>query len=84
MNSKIGFLYIAALLFTACNVSNQASEGNSNETVHHFGYGIDSVKVEVSTKVNATRSIIIRDSGMLWFVVIIKRTVLFPEPPPKN
>ena len=63
MNSKIGFLYIAALLFTACNVSNQASEGNFNEVVHHFVDGVDSVKVDVSTKVGGTRSIIIRDSG---------------------
>ncbi|MBD5259132.1 MAG: hypothetical protein HDS52_10715 [Barnesiella sp.] len=63
MNFKIGFLSIAALLFTACNVPNQASEGNSNEVANHFGDGVDSVKVDVSTKVDGTRSIIIRDNG---------------------
>lgn len=63
MNSKIGFLSIAALLFTACNVSNQASEGNSNKAANHFGDGVDSVKVDLSTKVGGTRSIIIRNNG---------------------
>ena len=62
INSKIELLSVTAL-FVACNVSNQASECNSPEDAEHFGNGIDSVKVELSTKVGGTRSLILRDNG---------------------
>ena len=51
------------LLCTSCNVSNQASGRAADEETTKFGYGVDSIKVEVSTKVGGTRSIILKDNA---------------------
>ena len=54
---------LICLVFTACNVSNQASGSVSTEETTKFGDGVDSIKVEVSTKVGGTRSIIMRGNA---------------------
>ena len=51
------------LLLTSCNVSNQASGRAADEETTKFGDGVDSIKVEVSTKVGGTRSIILKDNA---------------------
>ena len=48
---------------TACNVSNQSYDRVADEAASHFGNGVDSVKVDVSTKAGGTRSIILTDNG---------------------
>ena len=64
---KIKYLFVLSsvigLLFSACNVSNQASGRAANDETTKFGDGIDSIKVEVSTKVGGTRSIILKDNA---------------------
>ncbi|WP_251620070.1 hypothetical protein [Odoribacter lunatus] len=51
------------LLFSACNVSNQTSGRVADDGVTKFGDGVDSIKVEVSTKVGGTRSIILKENA---------------------
>ena len=65
MNMKYLFAFssVIGLLFSACNVSNQASGRAANEETTKFGDGVDSIKVEVSTKVGGTRSIILKDNA---------------------
>ena len=65
MKIKYLFLFstVIGLLFAACNVSNQASRRATNEETTKFGDGVDSIKVEVSTKVGGTRSIILKDNA---------------------
>ena len=65
MNIKYLFVFssVIGLLFSACNVSNQASGRASDEETTKFGDGVDSIKVEVSTKVGGTRSIILKDNA---------------------
>ena len=48
------------LLFSACSVSNQAPGNVAAEETTKFGDDVDSIKVEVSTKVGGTRGIILR------------------------
>ena len=64
---KIKYLFVFSsvigLLFSACNVSNQASGRATDEEATKFGDGVDSIKVEVSTKVGGTRSIILKDNA---------------------
>ena len=64
---KIKYLFVFSsvigLLFSACNVSNQASGRAADEEATKFGDGVDSIKVEVSTKVGGTRSIILKDNA---------------------
>ena len=55
------FSSVIGLLFSACNVSNQASGRVADKETTKFGDGVDSIKVEVSTKVGGTRSIILKD-----------------------
>ena len=57
------FSSVIGLLFSACNVSNQASGRVADKETTKFGDGIDSIKVEVSTKVGGTRSIILKDNA---------------------
>ena len=57
------FSSVIGLLFSACNVSNQASGHIADKETTKFGDGIDSIKVEVSTKVGGTRSIILKDNA---------------------
>ena len=54
---------VMGLLMAACNVSNQASDHVAADGVTKFGDGVDSIKVEVSTKVGGTRSIVLRNDG---------------------
>ena len=65
MKIKYLFLFstVIGLLFAACNVSNQASRRATNEETTKFGDGVDSIKVEVSTKVGGTRSIILKENA---------------------
>ena len=65
MNMKYLFAFssVIGLLFSACNVSNQASGRATDEKTKKFGDGVDSIKVEVSTKVGGTRSIILKDNA---------------------
>ena len=65
MNIKYLLVFASAigLLFSACNVSNQASGRATDEKTKKFGDGVDSIKVEVSTKVGGTRSIILKDNA---------------------
>ena len=65
MNIKYLFVFssVIVLLFSACSVSNQASGRAANEETTKFGDGVDSIKVEVSTKVGGTRSIILKDNA---------------------
>ena len=65
MNIKYLFAFssVIGLLFSACNVSNQASGRAADEVTTKFGDGVDSIKVEVSTKVGGTRSIILKDNA---------------------
>ena len=65
MNIKYLLVFASAigLLFSACNVSNQASGRIADEEATKFGDGVDSIKVEVSTKVGGTRSIILKDNA---------------------
>ena len=65
MKIKYLFLFssLIGLLFAACNVSNQASRRASDEVMTKFGDGVDSIKVEVSTKVGGTRSIILKENA---------------------
>ena len=64
---KIKYLYVFSfvigLLFSACSVSNQASGRATDEETTKFGDGVDSIKVEVSTKVGGTRSIILKENA---------------------
>ena len=64
MNIKYLLVFASAigLLFSACNVSNQASGRATDEKTKKFGDGVDSIKVEVSTKVGGTRSIILKEN----------------------
>ena len=65
MNMKYLFAFssVIGLLFSACNVSNEASGRAADEETTKFGDGVDSIKVEVSTKVGGTRSIILKDNA---------------------
>ena len=65
MNIKHLFVFssVIGLLFSACNVSNQASGRVADEETTKFGDGVDSIKVEVSTKVGGTRSIILKENA---------------------
>ena len=65
MNIKYLFVFssVIGLLFSACNVSNQASGRAADKETTKFGDGVDSIKVEVSTKVGGTRSIILKDNA---------------------
>ena len=65
MNIKYLFVFssVIGLLFSACNVSNQASDRTAYEETTKFGDGVDSIKVEVSTKVGGTRSIILKENA---------------------
>ena len=64
MNMKYLFAFssVIGLLFSACNVSKQASGRVAYEETTKFGDGVDSIKVEVSTKVGGTRSIILKEN----------------------
>ena len=65
MNIKYLFVFtsVIGLLFSACNVSKQASGRVAYEETTKFGDGVDSIKVEVSTKVGGTRSIILKENA---------------------
>ena len=65
MNIKHLFILssVIGLLFSACNVSNQASGRAADKETTKFGDGVDSIKVEVSTKIGGTRSIILKDNA---------------------
>ena len=65
MNIKhlLVFSSVIGLLFSACNVSNQASGRAADKETTKFGDGVDSIKVEVSTKIGGTRSIILKDNA---------------------
>ena len=65
MNIKHLFVFssVIGFLFSACNVSNQASDRAAYEETTKFGDGVDSIKVEVSTKVGGTRSIILKENA---------------------
>ena len=65
MKIKYLFLFssLISLLFAACNVSNQASRRAADGETTKFGDGVDSIKVEVSTKVGGTRSIILKENA---------------------
>ena len=65
MNIKYLFVLssVIGLLFSACNVSNQASGRIADEEATKFGDGVDSIKVEVSSKVGGTRSIILKENA---------------------
>ena len=65
MNIKYLFVFssVIGLLFSACNVSNQASDRVADKVATKFGDGVDSIKVEVSTKVGGTRSIILKENA---------------------
>lgn len=56
----IGISSIAALVFAACNTANQKSDCVATSD---FGEGVDSIKVEVSTKAGGSRSIVLIDNG---------------------
>ena len=51
---------MVCLLFSACNVSNKAPGNVVAEETNKIGEDVDSIKVEVSTKVGGTRCIILR------------------------
>ena len=65
MNIKHLFVVssVIGLLFSACNVSKQASGSVADKETTKFGDGVDSIKVEVSTKVGGTRSIILKENA---------------------
>ena len=63
LTSQLVLSSILGLLFTSCSVSNQASDRVADKGATKFGDGIDSIKVEVSTKVGGTRSIILKDNA---------------------
>ena len=63
LTSQLLLSSMLGLLFTSCNVSNQASGRAADEETTKFGDGVDSIKVEVSTKVGGTRSIILKDNA---------------------
>ena len=60
LTSQLVLSSTLGLLFTSCNVSNQASGRAADKETTKFGEGVDSIKVEVSTKVGGTRSIILQ------------------------
>ena len=63
LTSQLLLSSMLGLLFTSCNVSNQTSGLAADEETTKFGDGVDSIKVEVSTKVGGTRSIILKDNA---------------------
>lgn len=64
IKSQLGFTsIIMGLLFCACNVSNQASSRVADNGLTMFGDGVDSIKVEVSSRVGGTRSIILKENA---------------------
>ena len=64
IKSQLGFTsIIMGLLFCACNVSNQASSRVADDGLSMFGDGVDSIKVEVSSRVGGTRSIILKENA---------------------
>ena len=63
LTSQLLLSSMLGLLFTSCNVSNHASGRAADEETTKFGDGVDSIKVEVSTKVGGTRSIILKDNA---------------------
>ena len=63
MKYLFAFSSVIGLLFSACNVSNEASGRAADEETTKFGDGVDSIKVELSTKVGGTRSIILKDNA---------------------
>ena len=60
---------MAGLLLAACSVSNQTSDRVADsdrvtdKEVTKFGDGVDSIKVEVSSKVGGTRSILLAENS---------------------
>ena len=63
LTSQLLLSSMLGLLFTSCNVSNQTSGRAADEETAKFGDGVDSIKVEVSTKVGGTRSIILKENA---------------------
>ena len=63
LTSQLVLSSTLGLLFTSCNVSNQASDRVADKVATKFGDGVDSIKVELSTKVGGTRSIILKDNA---------------------
>lgn len=64
IKSQLGLTsIIMGLLFCACNVSNQASSRVADDGLTMFGDGVDSIKVEVSSRVGGTRSIILKENA---------------------
>ena len=63
LTSQLVLSSTLGLLFTSCSVSNQASDRVADKGATKFGDGVDSIKVEVSTKVGGTRSIILKDNS---------------------
>ncbi|MDE7463063.1 MAG: hypothetical protein K2M88_07870 [Muribaculaceae bacterium] len=61
--SRFALYSMMGLLLSACNVSNQAADRLADDGVAKFGNGIDSIKVEVSTKVGGTRSIVLKENA---------------------
>ena len=63
LTSQLLLSSMLGLLFTSCNVSTQTSGLAADEETTKFGDGVDSIKVEVSTKVGGTRSIILKENA---------------------
>ena len=63
LTSQLVLSSTLGLLFTSCSVSNQASDRVADKGATKFGDGVDSIKIEVSTKVGGTRSIILKDNA---------------------
>ena len=63
LTSQLVLSSTLGLLFISCSVSNQASDRVADKVATKFGDGVDSIKVEVSTKVGGTRSIILKDNA---------------------
>ena len=63
MRSILILSTIAGLLFSACGISNQSSDHVSAAETSKLNDGVDSIKVEISTKVGGTRSILLKDNA---------------------
>ena len=61
--SGLALSTIMSLALSACNVSNQSTGNDADNEATKLGDGVDSIKVEVSTKVGGTRSIILKENA---------------------
>lgn len=63
MKPQLVLSFVIGLLCSACSVSNQTTGSVANDGITKLDDGIDSIKVEVSTKVGGTRCIVLKDNA---------------------